>query len=132
MKSEIEAMLAQGAGGAIVNTSSWLAKGALSGSAAYSASKAALDAMIRAIALDVAASGLRVNNVNPGIIDTPMLRRFVDEETAKPWAAFTPMQRLGKAEDVGDVAVWLCTDEARFVTGQSILVDGGYTIAGMR
>jgi NAD(P)-dependent dehydrogenase (short-subunit alcohol dehydrogenase family) len=42
------------------------------------------------------------------------------------------MQRLGQPEDVGDVAVWLCTDEARFVTGQSILVDGGYTIAGMR
>jgi NAD(P)-dependent dehydrogenase (short-subunit alcohol dehydrogenase family) len=132
IKQEIEAMLAYGAGGAIVNTSSWLAKGALAGSAAYSASKGALDAMIRAIALDVAASGVRINNVNPGIIDTPMLRRFVDDETAKPWAAFTPMQRLGQPEDVGDVAVWLCTDEARFVTGQSILVDGGYTIAGMR
>jgi NAD(P)-dependent dehydrogenase (short-subunit alcohol dehydrogenase family) len=132
IKHEIQAMLAHGTGGAIVNTSSWLAKGALAGSAAYSASKGALDAMIHAIALDVAASGVRINNVNPGIIDTPMLRRFVDDETAKPWAAFTPMHRLGKPEDVGDVAVWLCTEEARFVTGQSILVDGGYTIAGMR
>jgi NAD(P)-dependent dehydrogenase (short-subunit alcohol dehydrogenase family) len=132
IKHEIDAMLSHGTGGAIVNTSSWLAKGALAGSAAYSASKGALDAMIRAVALDVAASGVRINNVNPGIIDTPMLRRFVDDETAKPWAAFTPMKRLGQPDDVGDVAVWLCTDEARFVTGQSILVDGGYTIAGMR
>lgn len=88
--------------------------------------------MIRAIALDVAADGIRINNVNPGIIDTPMMRRFVDDEMAKPWAAFTPMKRLGTPEDIGDVAVWLCTHEARFITGQSILVDGGCTIAGMR
>ena len=76
-------------------------------------------------------AGVRIDNVNPGILDTPMLRRFFDDETAKPWAAFTPMHRLGKPEEVGDVAVWLCTEEARFVTGQSVLVDGGYTIAGM-
>jgi NAD(P)-dependent dehydrogenase (short-subunit alcohol dehydrogenase family) len=132
VKYEIETMLEHGAGGAIVNTSSWLAKGATAGSSAYSASKGALDAMIRAVALEVAGSGIRINNVNPGIIDTPMLRRFVDDETAKPWITYSPMKRLGKPEDVGDVAVWLCTNEAGFVTGQSILVDGGFAISGMR
>jgi NAD(P)-dependent dehydrogenase (short-subunit alcohol dehydrogenase family) len=126
VRAQVAAMLRQGQGGAIVNTSSWLAKGALAGSSVYSASKGALDAMIRAVALEVADKGIRINNVNPGIIDTPMLRRFVDDETAKPWAAFTPAKRLGEPEDVGDVAVWLCTEEARFVTGQSLLVDGGY------
>ncbi|QRK04396.1 glucose 1-dehydrogenase [Archangium violaceum] len=132
MKYEIAAMLRRGSGGAIVNTSSWLAKGAAVGSSVYSASKGALDAMIRAVALEVAGQGIRVNNVNPGIIDTPMLRRSVDDEMARPFVAFTPARRLGEPADVGDVAVWLCTQEARFVTGQSLLVDGGFTIAGMR
>lgn len=57
---------------------------------------------------------------------------LADDEAAKPFAAFTPVQRLGQRADVGDVAVWLSTQEARFITGQSILVDGGYTIGGMR
>ncbi|PRH87409.1 oxidoreductase [Labrys okinawensis] len=132
VKHQVAAMLQHGTGGAIVNTSSWLAKGALAGSSVYSASKGALDAMIRAVALEVAERNIRINNVNPGIIDTPMLRRFVNDETAKPWIDFTPAKRLGRPADIGDVAMWLCTDEARFVTGQSLLVDGGYTIAGMR
>ncbi|MCA3865831.1 MAG: SDR family oxidoreductase, partial [Burkholderia sp.] len=124
-------MLAQG-GGAIVNTSSWLAKGALAGSSTYSASKGALDALVRAVALEGGPHGIRINNVNPGIIDTPMARRFGDDEMFRPFAAFTPARRIGTPEDVADAAVWLCSDEARFVTGESILVDGGYTIGGMR
>jgi NAD(P)-dependent dehydrogenase (short-subunit alcohol dehydrogenase family) len=102
IKFEVEAMLAQGNGGVIVNTSSFLARGAISGSSAYSASKGALEAMIRAIALECGPSDIRINNVLPGAIDTPMF------------------------------GVWLSTDEARFVTGQSLLVDGGLTIPGMR
>lgn len=88
--------------------------------------------MIRTVALDVAGKGIRVNNVSPGVIDTPMLRASVDDELARPFIAFTPARRPGQPADVGDVAVWLCTDEARFVTGQSLLVDGGFNIAGMR
>lgn len=61
-----------------------------------------------------------------------MFRRWSDDEATKPFAAHTPLKRLGLPEDIGDVVVWLCTDEARFVTGQSILVDGGFAIAGMR
>ncbi|MFP2932814.1 SDR family NAD(P)-dependent oxidoreductase, partial [Pyxidicoccus sp. 3LG] len=132
MKYELEAMLRSGRGGAIVNNSSWLAHGALPGTSIYSASKAALDGMIRAVALEGADRGVRVNNVNPGIIDTPMLRRLSTEETQRPFIANTPARRLGTSEEVADVVLWLCSEGARFVTGQNILVDGGYAIAGHR
>ncbi|MFP2925646.1 SDR family NAD(P)-dependent oxidoreductase [Pyxidicoccus sp. 3LG] len=132
VKHEVEAMLAQGTGGAIVNTSSWLARGAVAGTSIYSASKGALDAMTRAVALEVAAHGIRINNVEPGVIDTPMFRGNGGDAVEAPMVAYTPAKRLGQPEDVGDVAVWLCTHEARFVTGHSIPVDGGLTIAGPR
>ncbi len=131
-KHEMEAMARLGNGGAIVNTSSWLAHGAFPGSSIYSASKAALDGMVRALAQEGAADGIRVNNVNPGIIDTPMFRRFADDETARPFVDHTPAGRLGTPEDVADAVAWLLSDAARFVTGQSILVDGGYAIPGHR
>jgi NAD(P)-dependent dehydrogenase (short-subunit alcohol dehydrogenase family) len=88
--------------------------------------------MIRALAQEVAGAGIRVNNVNPGIIDTPMLRRFGDEASFRPFVEHTPARRLGTAEDVADVVVWLCSEGARFVTGQNLLVDGGYAIPGHR
>ena len=121
-----------GRGGAIVNTSSWLAHGAFPGSSIYSASKAALDGMLRALAMEGAPEGIRVNNVNPGIIDTPMFRRFADDAAAQPFIQHTPVRRLGTPEEVADVVVWLASDGARFVTGQNILLDGGYTLAGHR
>ena len=133
IKYEVEAFLKQGGGGSIVNTSSWLAKGALAGSSSYSASKGALDAMIRAVALEYGPQGIRINNINPGIIDTPMARSgWTDDSAFIPFVEHTPAKRAGQPEDAGDVAVWLSSDEARFVTGQNILVDGGYTIAGLR
>ncbi len=133
MKYEIETFLAQHSGGVIINTSSWLTHGALAGSSSYSASKGALNAMIRAVALEYSGQGIRVNNINPGIIDTPMARGSVADSAAfAPFIAYTPAGRLGESEDIGDVALWLAMDEARFITGQSLLVDGGYTIAGMR
>lgn len=131
-REEIRAMARAGAGGAIVNNASWLACGALFGSSIYSASKAALEGMTRALALEAAQDGIRVNAVNPGIIDTPMLRRFGDQSTFEPFIQHTPVRRLGAAEEVAEAVVWLCSGAARFVTGQSIFVDGGYTIAGHR
>ena len=131
VKHEVEAMLSRGQGGAIVNTSSIAATGGTAGMSAYAASKGALDAMIRAVALEVGASGIRINNVSPGVIRTPMTAGLPDEALA-PIAAHAALKRLGEPEDVGDVAVWLCTHEARYVTGQSILVDGGFNIAGAR
>lgn len=131
-REEMRAMRRLGPGGAIVNTSSWLAHGAFPGSSVYSASKAALDGMIRALAQEGAGAGIRVNNVNPGIIDTPMFRRFADDDAARPFVDHTPARRLGTPADVADVVVWLASDAARFVTGQTVLVDGGYTIPGHR
>ena len=131
-KYQIEAFLAQGEGGAIINTSSWLAQGALAGSSVYSASKGALDAMIRALALEYGRQGIRINNICPGIIDTPMARSSGDVAAHQPFVEHTPMKRMGQPEDIGDVAVWLASEGARFITGQSILVDGGYTIGGLR
>lgn len=131
VKHEVEAMLAQGHGGAIVNTSSIAATGGTAGLSVYAASKGALDAMIRAVALEVGAGGIRINNVSPGVIRTPMTA-VLPAEALTPIAAHAALKRLGEPEDVGDVAVWLCTDEARFITGQSILVDGSFNIAGLR
>ncbi|HYQ18663.1 MAG TPA: SDR family oxidoreductase [Polyangiaceae bacterium] len=131
MKHEIEAMRAQGRGGAIVNTSSIAATGGTAGLSAYAASKGALDAMIRATALEVGGQGIRINNVSPGVVKTPMTAGL-PAEALNALAAHAALKRLGEPEDISRVAVWLCTDEARFITGQSIVVDGGFNIAGAR
>jgi NAD(P)-dependent dehydrogenase (short-subunit alcohol dehydrogenase family) len=131
MKHEIKAMLAQGTGGAIVNTSSIAATGGTAGLSIYAASKGALDSMIRPIALEVGPAGIRVNNVSPSLVKSPMTSAYPEEALA-PIAAHAALKRVGEPEDIADVAVWLSTDEARFVTGQSILVDGGFNIAGAR
>lgn len=117
--------------GAILNTSSFLSTAATVGTSAYSASKAGLDAMIRAIALEAGPHGIRINNINPGVIDTPMLRAH-GEEGIPALAARAALGRVGTPGDIAATAVWLCTDEARFITGQSILVDGGFNIPGPR
>ena len=133
-RAALRSMLNDEQGGAIVNTSSFLSIGATPGTSAYSASKAGLDAMIRAIALEIGDKGIRINNINPGVIDTPdtpMLRAH-GEEVIPPLTARAALGRIGTPQDIADVAVWLCTDEASFITGQSILVDGGFTIPGPR
>jgi NAD(P)-dependent dehydrogenase (short-subunit alcohol dehydrogenase family) len=130
-RAALSNMIASGRSGAIINTSSFLSTAATTGSSAYSASKAGLDAMIRAVALEVGPHGIRINNINPGVIDTPMLRAHGDA-VIPPLAARAALGRIGTPQDIADVAVWLCTDQARFITGQSILVDGGFTIPGPR
>ncbi|GAB3046355.1 glucose 1-dehydrogenase [Stenotrophomonas tumulicola] len=130
-RAALRVMIPSGRPGAIVNTSSFLSTAATVGTSAYSASKAGLDAMVRAIALEAGPHGIRVNNINPGVIDTPMLRSH-GEAIIPPLAARAALGRVGTPEDIAGVAVWLCTDEARFITGQSILVDGGFTIPGPR
>ena len=131
VKHEAEVMTAQGFGGTIVNTTSFVAQAASAGTSIYAASKAAVDAMIRAVALEVGPGGIRINNVAPGVVRTPMSRGLSNEMSAA-LAGHAALKRLGEPEDVADVAVWLCTEEARFITGQSILVDCGFTIPGMR
>ncbi|WP_317204765.1 glucose 1-dehydrogenase [Janthinobacterium sp.] len=133
LKYQIGAMLAAGTGGAIVNTSSWTAHGAMPGLAPYAAGKAALDGMVRTAAVELGAQGIRLNNVSPGIIATPMASGVLASATAAlPFQMHTPLQRIGQPEDVADAVLWLLSDEARFVTGQSLLVDGGFTLGGLR
>jgi len=133
LKYEIAAMLDAGTGGAIVNTSSWTAHGAMPGLAAYAGTKAALDAMTRTVALEVGPHQIRINNVSPGIIATPMASGVLaSAKAALPFEQQTPLQRIGQPEDVADAVLWLLSDDARFVTGQSLLVDGGFTLGGVR
>jgi NAD(P)-dependent dehydrogenase (short-subunit alcohol dehydrogenase family) len=103
------------------------------GLAAYAASKAGLDALARTAAVEVGHHGIRINNVSPGIIATPMASGVLASETAaRPFLRHTPLQRIGTPEEVADAVLWLLSDDARFVTGQSISVDGGFTIGGPR
>jgi NAD(P)-dependent dehydrogenase (short-subunit alcohol dehydrogenase family) len=131
LKHELSAMRAAGNGGAIVNTSSIAATGATAGLSAYAPSKAAVDAMTRVLALEAGTHGIRVNNVSPGLTRTPMNEGLPDSLFSAV-AAHAALKRIAEPEDIADVAVWLCTDEARFVTGQSVLVDGGFNLAGVR
>jgi 2-keto-3-deoxy-L-fuconate dehydrogenase len=88
--------------------------------------------LAKALALDYATRGIRVNALCPGIIDTPMLRRFADAmpDPEAAWAAYSaaqPMGRLGTAEECADAALWLVSDESSFVTGSVLVADGAMT-----
>lgn len=130
-RAEIKAMIASGRGGSIVNTSSFVAEATTPGMSAYGPSKAGLNALVRALALEVGSHGIRVNNVAPGVIRTPMSDGLPDAQY-RALGEHAALKRLGEPEDVAGVAVWLCTDEARFVTGQTIASDGGFAIPGLR
>lgn len=98
----------------------------------YCASKGGVVQLARALALDYAQKGIRVNALCPGIIDTPMLERFAAAMPAPDaaWAEYTaaqPMGRLGTPEECADAALWLVSDEASFITGVTLPVDGGFT-----
>lgn len=135
-KYEIQQFKKQKTGGVIVNTSSWLARGASAGSGVYSASKAALDGLIRALAIETAPENIRINNIQPGYIRTPMFDRFFPEENAEeatePFKKHAPIGRFAAPEEVAGLVLWLSSPSASFVTGESILIDGGLAIGGQR
>ncbi|MGE5327686.1 MAG: SDR family NAD(P)-dependent oxidoreductase [Deltaproteobacteria bacterium] len=113
--------------GFIVNVSSVAARnGGGIGAMAYASAKAALSAMTKGLAKELAPQGIRVNTVSPGTIETNFHRTFSTSEMLDKVRAATPVQRLGTSEEVADVIVFLCTDGARFIHGQAIEVNGGF------
>ena len=128
MKYEIPEMLKRG-GGAIVNMSSVAGVIGLPGIGIYIASKHAVIGLTKTAALEYSKSGVRVNAVNPAAIETDMLAHVAGDnpEARAQMAAGHPIGRIGRAEEVAEAVIWLCSDKASFVTGHSLLVDGGYT-----
>jgi NAD(P)-dependent dehydrogenase (short-subunit alcohol dehydrogenase family) len=126
MKYEIAAMLAQG-GGAIVNTSS-IAGLVGGGNTAYVASKHGVMGLTRRAAVEYGRHGIRVNAVCPGSIRTPMLERLfrAAPEREARLAEDAPLGRLGRPEEIAAAVVWLCSDDASFVTGHGLVIDGGF------
>ena len=120
-------------GGAIVHVSSVQAYAAQKGVAAYSASKGGINALTRAMAIDHASEGIRVNAVCPASVDTPMLRSAADllrgeasqESLIESWGTMHPVGRVGTPEEVAHLITYLCSDKASFITGADIKIDGG-------
>jgi NAD(P)-dependent dehydrogenase (short-subunit alcohol dehydrogenase family) len=128
MKYEIPAMLKTG-GGSIVNTSSGLGVIALPGMEIYVASKHAVIGLTKSAALEFGKQGIRVNAILPAVIETDMYQRFTEDnpEMRAQMTALHPIGRIGKSEEIADAAIWLSSSKSSFVTGHSLLVDGGFT-----
>lgn len=123
MKYEIEQMLKTG-GGAIVNTSSIFGLNGYPGWSLYTATKHAVTGMTKAAALDYAKQNIRVNAVAPGPIETALLVKGTGGDPHS-YAAFVPMGRIGQPDEIAGAVVWLLSDEASYVTGHTLPVDGG-------
>jgi NAD(P)-dependent dehydrogenase (short-subunit alcohol dehydrogenase family) len=123
MKYEIEQMLQTGSG-AIVNTSSIFGLNGYPGWSLYTATKHAVTGMTKAAALDYARQNIRVNAVGPGPVETPLLAKGTGGDPHS-YAAFVPMGRIGQPEEIANPVVWLLSDDARYVTGHTLPVDGG-------
>ncbi len=129
MREEAEAMLATG-GGAIVNTSSINGFTGNARQPGYVATKHGVIGLTRHGALKWARHNIRVNAVCPGVIETPMTEALAnDPELRALMESMTPMGRMGRPEEIAAAVVWLCSDEASFVTGHPMVIDGGATIA---
>jgi NAD(P)-dependent dehydrogenase (short-subunit alcohol dehydrogenase family) len=138
MREEIRQMLSQSPpGGAIVNTSSVNGLGGAPGGSLYSAAKAGVLALTKSAAQEYATRGIRVNALVAGAFHTPMLQHVFEtigggtpEGASAVQAQYTgmiPMRRIAGAEEAAEVAVWLCSESASYVTGHSMIVDGGIT-----
>ena len=128
MRDEIHAMLADGKGGAIVNTASIAGLVGLETSSAYVAAKHGVVGLTKTAALEYAKKGIRVNAVCPGYIVTDMTREPMERKGDQIMARI-PFGRLGTPEDIAEMVVWLCSDRAGYVSGSAYNVDGGYFAA---
>jgi NAD(P)-dependent dehydrogenase (short-subunit alcohol dehydrogenase family) len=115
-------------GGRIINISSIASFVGFAGLVHYCASKGALNAMIRALALELADKNITVNNVAPGAITTPGASVVINDEAIKQTIAMIPLSRMGLPEDIAGAVVFLASEQASYITGQTIVVDGGWTL----
>jgi NAD(P)-dependent dehydrogenase (short-subunit alcohol dehydrogenase family) len=125
LRHEIPAMAA-GGGGAIVNTASIAGRVGLPRAGAYVAAKHGVIGLTRTAALDHAGQGIRVNAICPGYVETPLAARGI-ERRREAILARVPLGRIGTVEEIADAVTWLCSDQARFITGEALTADGGYT-----
>jgi len=125
MRHEIPVMLKNG-GGAIVNTSSGAGHVGLPEVSVYVASKHAVEGLTKSVALEFARRNIRINAVAPGVIATEMFDRFAGDELRDQITSITPVGRVGAAEEIAAAVLYLCSDEAKFTIGTSLVVDGGY------
>ncbi len=128
LKYQIAAMLGQGTRGSIVSTASVAGLVGSRGGCAYVASKHGVVGLTKTAALEYASKGIRVNAVCPGVIDTPMVDRMIEATGLKREAFLRqePIGRLGEPREIGDAVAWLLSDQASFVTGVALPVDGGF------
>ena len=127
MKHELRVMLAQGIG-SIVNVSSTYGRTGAAGASIYAASKHAVEGLTKSAALEVAGTGVRVNVVAPGPIETPMLNRFTGTDERKAGlVSRVPLKRAGRPEEIAQTIAFVASDKASFITGASYTVDGGKT-----
>ncbi len=127
LKYEIQQMLKQGGGGAIVNMASVAGLIGSAGAATYCASKHGVMALTKSAALETARSGIRVNVVCPAVIETPMGERIWGAPEARKFAiGLHPIGRFGTPMEVAEAVVWMCSERASFMTGQSLVLDGGF------
>jgi len=128
LKHEMRAMLAQGKG-SIVNLSSIAGQVGVAGASVYAASKFAVEGLTRSAALEGAAADVRVNSVAPGPVETEMLTRFTggNADAKAGFLGMIPAKRAATTEEIAQTILFLASDKARFLTGQNLAVDGGYT-----
>ena len=127
LKHEVRVMQGQGSG-SIINISSTYGHEGAAGASVYAGSKHAVEGITKSVALELAKSGIRVNAVAPGPTDTGMLTRFTGTaENKAALATQVPLGRLGLSEEVADGIVFMASDEARFITGHVLNVDGGHS-----
>ena len=124
-------VMVKGGGGKIVNIASLSGQRGGHGRAAYGAAKAGLELLTKVMAVELAEHGINVNAIAPGAIETEMAKFAHDQATRAAYNYHIPMTRYGTPEEIADAAVFLCSDESRYVHGHTLNVDGGFRAAGL-